>query len=72
MEVNSEIYSTEPRSGEVNIFHLAPTLRGIIVLVFAQSLNIHMENLSLRCSRIMKNASYLKKARAPSCMIVKM
>ena len=36
------------------------TLKGIIVLVFAQSSG--MENFSLKCSKIVKNALCLKKS----------
>ena len=39
MEVNSEIYSTELRIGEVNIFHYAPTLRGIVVLLLTKQVD---------------------------------
>ena len=39
MEVNREIYSIEPRSGEVNIFHYRPTLRGIVVLVLTKQVD---------------------------------
>ena len=34
---------TEHRSGEVNIHRWSPTLKGIIVLVFAQSVNRYGE-----------------------------
>ena len=37
------------------------TLRGITVLVFAQSVNRSVENFSFKCSKIVKNALYLKK-----------
>ena len=37
--MTSEIYSTEPRRGDVNIFHYAPTLRGIVVLVFTKQMD---------------------------------
>ena len=33
LEVSRGTYSTEPRRGEVDIFHQAPTLKGTIVLV---------------------------------------
>ena len=37
-------YSTEPQSGEGSIFHLALTLRGTTVLVFAQTVNKYGES----------------------------
>ena len=39
-------------------------------LVFAQSVNIY-ENFSFKCSKIAKNASYLKTAHVPSRMNAK-
>ena len=72
MEVNSALifYRAAKRRGEY--FSLGTqTLRGIIVLVFAQSVNSSMECSYFKCSKIAKNASYLKKARTPLRMIAK-
>ena len=43
---------------------LVSDTEGIIVLVFAQSVNRSVENFSFKCSKIVKNVLYLKKKNA--------
>ena len=73
MEVNSGIYSSELTSGEVNIFLLGTDTKGNNCFSICPIIeySVDMVNFSFECSEIGKNATYLKKACAPSCMNAK-
>ena len=58
--LTEDIYRAAERRGKY--LTLVTDTEGIIVLVFAQSVNIDMKNLSFKCSKIVKNALYLKKS----------
>ena len=54
-----DIYRATKRRGKY--LQLVTNTEGIIVLVFARSV-IDMENFSFKCSKMVKNALFLKKS----------
>ena len=57
-----DIYRAAERRGKY--LTLVTDTEGIIVLVFAQSVNIDMENFSFKCSKIVKKCLVSEKRHA--------